>query len=184
MNNTALLLIDLQRDFLETSGRMPIKARNADIVISLANRLIMHAESAGWKPVFIKNEFKKSDWIGNILRKRAAIEGSVGAEIDPRVLFPMSSSVISKSRPDAFTNPELVELLKSSGIHQIIILGVMAEGCVRATVNGARSLGFSVTVVSDGVASSRDFLKRFGLNCMKKAGASVREHSEILNLNT
>jgi len=184
MSKTALLLIDLQRDFLETSGRMPISAGNADMVISLANRLIKHAESAGWTPVFIRNEFKKSDWVGNILRKRAAIEGSAGAEIDPRVLIPVSSSVISKSRPDAFTNPALAELLKSSGIHQIVILGVMAEGCVRATVNGARSLGFSVTVVSDGVASSRDFLKRFGLNRMQKAGASVRECSEILKLDT
>jgi len=37
MNNTALLLIDLQRDFLETSGQMPISARNADIVIRCAS---------------------------------------------------------------------------------------------------------------------------------------------------
>jgi nicotinamidase-related amidase len=96
----------------------------------------------------------------------------------------MGSSVISKSRPDAFTNPALAELLKSSGIHRIVILGVMADGCVRATVNGAISLGFSVAVVSDGVASSRDFLKWFGLNRMQKAGASVRECFEILKLDT
>lgn len=184
MNDTALLIIDFQRDFLETSGRMPISSRNADILISLSNRLIMHAESAGWKLIFIKNEFKKSDWIGNLFRKRAAIEGTVGAEIDPRVISTKSSLVISKSRADAFTNPELAEVLNSSGIRQIVIIGVMAEGCVRATVNGAIKRGFSVTVVSDCVASSRDFLKRFGLNSMQKAGASPRECSEILKYNT
>jgi len=180
MSDTALLIIDLQRDFLETSGRMPIRASNADIVISSANRLIKHAESAGWRPIFIKNEFSKSDRIGNFFRKHAAIEGSAGAEIDQRVLFPVGSAVISKSRSDAFTNPELAALLNSSGINRLVILGVMAEGCVRATVNGARTLRFSVTVVSDGVASSRDFLKWFGLFCMKKAGARVRESCEML----
>ncbi|MGD0885459.1 MAG: cysteine hydrolase [Thermodesulfovibrionales bacterium] len=182
MNDTALLLLDLQRDFLESCGRMPISAGNADIIISSANRLVRHAERAGWKQIFIKNEFRKSDWIGNLFRKRAAIEGSVGAEIDPRVVFPTGSSVISKSRPDAFTNPTLDEILKSARIRQTIILGVMAEGCVRATVKGARHRGFSVIVVSDGVASSRDLLKRFALKSIQKAGASVRECSEILKM--
>ncbi len=183
MNDTALLLLDLQRDFLETSGRMPVSAKNASIVISSANRLVMFAERAGWKHIFIKNEFRKSDWLGNLFRKRAAIEGSAGAEIDPRVIVPASSSVISKSRPDAFTNPALSAALESVGIRQIVILGVMAEGCVRATVKSARNKGFSVTVVSDGVASSRDFLNLLGLKSMQKAGASIRECSEILKHN-
>ncbi len=180
MNDTALLLLDLQRDFLEAGGRMPISARNADIVISSANRLVRYAERAGWKQIFIKNEFRKSDWLGNLFRKRAAIEGSVGAEIDPRVVVPTSGSVISKSRPDAFTNPALVEILNSAGICDVVILGVMAEGCVRATVKSARKMGFSVTAVSDGIASHRDFLKLLGLRSMQKAGASVRKCSEIL----
>jgi nicotinamidase-related amidase len=180
MNHTALLLLDLQRDFLETTGRMPISAGNADTVISSANLLVRHADSAGWKQIFIRNEFLKSDWIGNLFRKRAALEGSAGAEIDPLVIFPERSSAISKSKPDAFTNPALEEALKTDGIRRIVILGLMAEGCVRATVKGAISRGYSVTVVSDGVASSRDFLKRFGLKSMEKAGASVRECSEIL----
>ncbi|MGD0282027.1 MAG: isochorismatase family cysteine hydrolase [Dissulfurispiraceae bacterium] len=184
MKDTALLLLDLQRDFLETSGRMPISAGNADIVISSANRMLRHAERAGWMQIFIKNEFQKSDWIGNFFRKRAAIEGSVGAEIDPRVEFPAHSSVISKSRPDAFTNPALAEVLASAGIRQIVILGVMAEGCVRATVKSARNRGFSVTVVSDGVASTRDFLRSLVLKSIQKSGASVRECAEILEDDT
>jgi nicotinamidase-related amidase len=184
MNDTALLLLDLQRDFLETGGRLPISAADADMVIAAANRLVRHGEKAGWQQIFITNEFRKSDWIGNLFRKSAAIEGTFGAEIDPRVIIPTGSSIISKSRPDAFTNPALAEVLKSAGIRQIIILGVMAEGCVRATVKGARNRGFAVTVVFDGVASRRDFLKRFGLMSMQKAGASVRECSEILKHDT
>jgi nicotinamidase-related amidase len=107
-------------------------------------------------------------------------EGSAGAEIDPRVPFPADALVVSKAKPNAFTNPALAEILTSAGIHHLVVLGVMAEGCVRATVNSAIRRGFSVTVVSDGVASTRDFLRRFGLKSMRKAGARIRETSEVL----
>ena len=184
MANTALLLLDMQRDFLETSGRMPISTKNANMIISSANLLLRHAEKVGWTQIFIKNEFRKSDWIGNLIRKNAAIKGSAGAEFDPRVAFTKNFSVISKSRPDAFSNPALAKILKSAGIRHIIVLGVMAEGCVRATVKSARNRSFSVTVVSDGVASSRDFLKRFGLKSIHRVGASIRECSELLTQGT
>ena len=88
--------------------------------------------------------------------------------------------VFSKAKPDAFTNPALEEILRSAEIRHLAVLGVMAEGCVRATVNSAIRRGFSVTVVSDGVASSREFLRRFGLRSVQKAGARIRETSEVL----
>ncbi len=180
MNDTALLVIDLQRDFLEENGRMPVGKNGADLVIASANRLLKHSESAGWLQVFIKNEYRKADWIGNLFRKGAAIEGSVGAEIDPRILFPAGALAVSKAKPDAFTNPVLAEIMSSAGIRNLVVLGVMAEGCVRATANSAIRRGFSVTVVSDGVASSREFLRRFGLKSMQKAGARIRDTSGVL----
>jgi nicotinamidase-related amidase len=180
VNKTALLALDLQRDFLRTDGRMSVGAINADIVIATANRMLSHAEFAGWKLILIKNDYRKADRIGNFIRKGAAIEGSIGAEIDPRIRVPAAAAIFTKSKPDAFTNPKLAEIFKGEGIQNLVILGVMAEGCVRATVKSAIRTGFSVTVISDGVASSRDFLKGAGLESMKKAGATLKECAEIL----
>ena len=182
MDHTALLLIDLQRDFLEVNGRMAVSVADASQVVSLANRLIQHGVSAGWKLIFIKNRYPKSDLIGNLFRNGAAIEGSRGAELDPRVIVPFSGLVLTKSRPDAFTNPELEETLTSGAVHQLVVLGVMAEGCVRATVKDATSRGFGVTVVSDAVASTRGLFWRFGMKSMKNAGAVAKVSSEILGL--
>jgi len=180
MDHVALLALDLQRDFLQPDGRMTVGA-NANKIIDAANLMLKHAEGAGWDIVFIRNEFPKSDWIGNFFRKGASIVGSTGAEMDPRILRPKNCSFFSKSQSDAFSNPALMAHLKDEKIQNIVILGVMAEGCVRATVQKARHSGFSVTAVSDGIASSRDFLKRFGLKSMRKAGAAVMERAEILN---
>ena len=183
MDHTALLLIDLQRDLLEADGRMPVSAADASQVVSGANRLIQHGASAGWKLIFIKNEYPRSDFVANFFRKGAAIEDSHGAELDPRVIVPSSGLVLTKSRPDAFSNPKLEETLASGAVHRLVVLGVMAEGCVRATVNGAISRGFTVTVVSDAVASTRGLFRRFGMRSMKNAGATAKVSSEILGLH-
>ncbi len=181
MKSTVLLLIDLQRDFLESRGRMPISATNAELLITTANRMIQHAESIDWQIVFIKNEFEPSDRIANFLRRYAAIAGSSGTDIDPRVKISPRSSAALKTKPSAFSNQEFVEQLQRLEIREIVVLGVMAEGCVRATVKDAIKRGYSVTVVSDGVASTRDFLNRFGLKSMQNAGAIIQTCSEILN---
>lgn len=180
MSDTALLLLDLQRDFLDPNGRMPISTKNAGRVISSANRLSEHAAACGWLQIFIKNEFRKADRIGNFFRKGAAVEGTVGAEIDPRILIPANGLVMSKTTSDAFAQTALAGILENSGIRHIIILGVMAEGCVRATVQSARSRGLPVTVIADGVASTHEFLTRFALKSMRKAGAAFQESAEIV----
>lgn len=181
MVDTALLLLDLQRDFLEADGRLTVGKGNAEPVILSANRLLNHAAKAGWKPILIKNEFRKRDWIGNFLRNDAAIEGAAGAEIDPRVPLPAMAPTFSKSRSDAFTNPALERTLKDASIRRLVVVGVMTEACVCATVKSAIRRGFEVTVVSDGVASTKESLKQSGLKEMQRAGAGLKECVEILS---
>jgi len=178
---TALLLLDLQRDFLEANGKMPVGVETAAQVVSLANRLVKHAESVGWELIFIRNEFPRTEWLGNLVRNGAAIKGSPGSEIDPRVTIPSTSFVFTKSKSDAFSNPAIEEALVSAGIDQVVVLGVMAEGCVRATAKSAISRGFRVTIVSDAIGSSRGFLWRLGIWSMKNAGAFIQSSSQILN---
>src|SRR5208282_3149341 len=114
--------LDLQRDFLEADGRMSVGVKNGARVITTANRLLRHARGAGWKEIFIKNEFPRADQIGNLFRNGAAIQGSVGAEIDPRIHLPADGLVLSRSKSDAFTNPVLAAVLGSLRIRHLVIL--------------------------------------------------------------
>jgi nicotinamidase-related amidase len=63
-DQTAILLIDLHRDFLEASGRMPVAPEDAEAVVTIANRVLAHAQRVGWLAVFIKNEFSPNDLLG------------------------------------------------------------------------------------------------------------------------
>lgn len=178
----ALLLIDLQKDFLAETGRMPVGSAQAKKVIATANQLIRFFNKRRWPIMDICNNFKQNDFIGNFFRKHAAMEGSEGAEMDPRIID-HGATCFPKSRSSAFSNPYLVEYLKQKGIEQIVICGVYAEGCVRSTALDARRAGLGVTLISDGVASNRAFTYRWALRRMQRKGVRIQSLGEYLTLN-
>ena len=51
-----------------------------------------------------------------------------------------------------FANTDLDLLLKAHGIHQLIVIGLIAHTCVEATVRFAAEMGYEVTVVRDATA--------------------------------
>ena len=178
MENTGLLLIDLQRDFLQPSGRMFVGKKQADSVIECARRLISFALSNDVQPILIVNQFSVHDRFGNFFRRYAAIAGSVGAEIDPRIAsqgFPC----FTKETSDAFSNAELNDFLRGQGITHLIIIGVYAEGCVLTTAKGAMKRGYEVTIASNGVESNKEWKKRLALWDIQRRGAHIVSSTDI-----
>jgi len=55
-----------------------------------------------------------------------------------------------------FANTDLDLQLKKHGIHQLIVIGLIAHTCVEATVRYAAELGYDVTVVRDATADYSD----------------------------
>jgi nicotinamidase-related amidase len=55
-----------------------------------------------------------------------------------------------------FANTDLDLQLKKHGIHQLIVIGLIAHTCVEATVRFAAELGYEVTVVKDATADYSD----------------------------
>jgi nicotinamidase-related amidase len=175
----ALLLIDLQRDFLEVDGRMPVDVESANQVLSNAKALLTLADALKLTIVFIQNRFRKNDWIGNVVHRFSAIDGTFGAEIDPRVPVTPSAIVLPKARADGFSNPDLDAILQKASVKEVIILGVMTEACVNATSKGAIRRGYRVIVASDAVASTRAYLQRIGIRRLLAAGAALKTSDQI-----
>jgi len=180
MQNNGLLLIDLQRDFLQPSGRMPVGTRQAENVIKCVLRLMSSDQAYDAQPIFILNQFSANDRLSNFFRRYSAIAGSSGAEIDPRIVY-QGFPCFTKATSDAFSNPELDIFLKGRGITHLIIVGVYAEGCVLSTVRGAINRGYKVTIASDGVESSKEWKKRLAFWFIRRRGASIINSGDILN---
>jgi len=170
----AVLLVDLQHDFLGAEGsRMPVDPDGAAKVLSTANAILDKHVLKRATPVLVLNQFPASARIANFFRNGAAVSGSPGAEIDTRVRHSGPIKVISKSRPSAFSNPELAVFLRDLGVAELYVMGVYAEGCVRATVLDALRRGYQVNVISEAVATNRVWTKRFALWAMRRAGATL-----------
>lgn len=183
MPKTAVLLMDLQQDFLDSeSGRMPVERAGAEAVLKMANQVLSRSVLADALPILIVNQFSPSKHIANFLRKGAAVAGSPGAEFDRRLHNTEQVRVVAKSGTSGFSNPELDRTLLDYGVQELYVLGVYTEGCVCATVVDAIELGFTVHVLADAVASNVPWKKRFGLWTMKRAGANIIEGTPVSTL--
>lgn len=79
------------------------------------------------------------------------------AQLIPEIVNP-ESIVIDKSQYDAFYGTELDAILKSSGITQLIITGVMTHLCCETTARSAFTRGYKVFFSIDGTATyNREF---------------------------
>jgi ureidoacrylate peracid hydrolase len=164
---TALLVIDPYNDFISEGGKVwerlkPVAeangcvphmlqvlnaSRNAGVRVSYA---LHHRYRAGdyetWKymaPIqqaaWAHKTFEYGTWGGEIRPEFATQPGDIVA------LEHWCSS--------GFANTDLDLQLKAHGIHQLIVIGLIAHTCVEATVRFAAELGYQVTVVKDATAS-------------------------------
>ena len=75
-----------------------------------------------------------------------------------RRLLPTEGEVVASEHwcSSGFANTDLDLQLKKHGIHQLIVIGLIAHTCVEATVRFAAELGYDVTVVKDATADYSD----------------------------
>lgn len=172
MSRAALLLIDFQRDFLASDGRLPVARSQVEPVIAAANAAVARARAQGDAIVAIGNEFPRRAWIANLFRKFSALAGSRGATWDERV-DRAGAAYFPKSQADAFGNPALGDFLKAQRIGEVTLAGLFANACVAATANGAMAHGLKVNVLADAVAAGSDAARAGALRRLERRGAHI-----------
>lgn len=174
MTRTAVLLLDLQVDFLDSKkGRMPVGAEGAARVISAACSVLHGGAIPAVLTVAIVNAFPRSQFLANLFRNGAAVAGSPGAELDPRVPWSPETPVFTKTQANAFSNPQLHGYLQARSVTRACVIGVFAEGCVRATALGARALGYDVCVPLEGIATNARWKQWLAQRSLRAHGVFV-----------
>jgi nicotinamidase-related amidase len=175
----AILVVDMQKDFLDPKGRLPVDSGQARLIINKINLLLTGAKSTTTEIIYIGNEFSPSDRIGNWFRNHAAIRGEDGTGLIPGLLV-VNDNYFSKSHPDAFSNRQFDRHLRDRKINELVITGVFADQCVLATVKGALQRGYKVVVPSDGVAAENEKDLRKALGKYSEAGALITSMAEVM----
>lgn len=143
MTDTALILVDIQKDYFE-GGRWTLS--KMDQASDNAARVLAHARQSGHMIVHIHHEMLSDD--APFFRA-----GSTGAEIHPKVAPQAGEEVILKHTPNSFHNTPLKEILSSNGITNVIIVGAMSQICIDATTRAASDFGYTVTLIHDACAA-------------------------------
>ncbi|WP_315772430.1 MULTISPECIES: isochorismatase family cysteine hydrolase [unclassified Bradyrhizobium] len=188
-DETALLIIDMQRDFMEPGGFGETLGNDvsqlARAVTPIANvlaaarkmgMLVIHTRE-GHKPDLSDAPPAKVERGAPSLRigdpgpmGRILIRGEAGHDIIP-ALYPVDGEVvIDKPGKGAFYATELGEVLKHHGIENLLVCGVTTEVCVNTTVREANDRGYRCVVVSDGCASYFPEFHEMGLRMIKAQG--------------
>lgn len=144
MSKRAIIVVDLQKDYL-TTGRFPLVG--IDAALENAARIVDAARRSG-------------DLIINVRHESPAdgpffAAGTEGAEIISQMRPQDGEAVVTKRHPNSFRETQLAELLSSAGVDEVTVFGAMSHMCIDATARAASDLGFKTTVVED-ACSTRD----------------------------
>jgi ureidoacrylate peracid hydrolase len=157
--HTALLIVDVQRDFCAPDGAFSVLGRDLNRVQRILPRLKLLVEAARRSQVrvvflrYVQSELTESDvHLEQRARGRADLrycqEGTPGAEFY-YVLPEAGDAVVNKHRYSGFINTDLGIILRSRGIRTIVMTGVATNGCVEATARDGFMHDFYVVFVDD-----------------------------------
>ena len=172
VGGAALLVLDLQVDFVDPAGRLPISRDQISPVLAAANRAIA-AANGHLAVAYIGNEYGFWDIPGNWFRRGAAMKNSFGSALDPLVTRIAGAPYFAKHRGDAFSNEALERFLVSNDIGRVVLAGVYADACIYCTARSAINRGYRVTVLADAVGAASDEDRRAALRSLSRLGVEV-----------
>lgn len=187
--STALLIIDMQRDFLEPGGfgetlgndvsQLARAVAPCAAVLAMARgagMLVVHTREGHLPDLSDAPPAKimrgaPSRRIGDPgPMGRILIRGEAGHDIVP-ALYPVSGEiVIDKPGKGAFYATSLGNDLKARGIDTLLVCGVTTEVCVNTTVREANDRGYRCIVITDACASYFPEFHEMGLKMIKAQG--------------
>jgi nicotinamidase-related amidase len=186
---TALVVIDMQRDFLEPGGfgealgndvsRLAAAIGPCALALDMARRAgirVIHTRE-GHRPDLSDAPPAKvargapSARIGDPgPMGRILVRGEPGHDIVPALAPLPGEAVIDKPGKGAFYATDLGAILAAARIETLLVAGVTTEVCVHTTIREANDRGFRCIALADACASYFPEFHRIGLEMIKAQG--------------
>jgi biuret amidohydrolase len=188
-SRAALVIIDMQRDFLEPGGFGAALGNDVSLLrrtIAPSRLLLEEARAAGMTVIHTR-EGHRPDLADLPPTKKARgrlpagigdpgpmgrilVRGEEGHDIIPELYPRPGEPIVDKPGKGAFHATDLDAMLKNRGIAQLIVCGVTTEVCVHTTVREANDRGFECVVVADCVGSYFPEFHEIGLRMIAAQG--------------
>ncbi len=189
MNKTALIMIDMQRGFIDPSSPICI-AGAAGTVPACAEAIRFFHEAK--LPVFYAVRHYRADG-SDVEKARAKVWADGGKPLSETCdesmsdAFPEEFEVIDsdrimiKPRFSAFFATSLDLVLRRLGVQTVVLAGTTTPNCIRTTCYDALSLDYDVVVLSNCTSSVTPEVQRANLEDMQRIGAQIMTLNEMKN---
>jgi nicotinamidase-related amidase len=189
---TALVIIDMQRDFVEKGGFGEALGNDVtplQAVIAPCRSMLDAARRTGMMVIHTR-EGHSHDMAdcppSKVVRGRGAtrigdtgpmgrilIRGHDGHDIVPELAPQAGEVVVDKPGKGAFFATNLDHVLHNRGIKSLIVCGVTTEVCVHTTVREANDRGYECLLIEDATESYFEEFKRATLEMIRAQGGIV-----------
>lgn len=182
MTKTALLIVDVQHDFLP-GGSLAITDGNRVVepIIREAEEVDHVVASRDWHPAGHSSfEHHGGTWPSH------CVAGTHGANLLP-IVEEIADHIVDKGTDiaveaySAFQGTNLDDHLRAEGITCLNICGLATDYCVKATVLDALEAGFDVTLIEDAVAGVDPETSEAAIEEMVEAGAIIQLAPQVVS---
>jgi nicotinamidase-related amidase len=186
---TALVVIDMQRDFLEPGGFGELLGNDVGLLASVVPPLlgVLAAARAVGMTIVHTREGHRPDLSdcppakrtrGNLItgigdagpNGRVLVRGERGHDIVDELAPAVGEVVLDKPGKGAFYATDLELLLRNRGVTSLVVTGVTTEVCVHTTVREGNDRGFECLVLADCVGSYFPEFHEVGLKMIAAQG--------------
>ena len=190
--HAALVIIDMQRDFVEPGGFGESLGNDVSLLQAIvpacqrvladwrnAGGLVVHTREAhradlGDCPPAKRNRGNPTLRIGDAgPMGRVLVSGEPGNQIIPELAPLRGEIVLDKPGKGAFYATPLHELLKQTGITHLVFMGVTTEVCVQTSMREANDRGYDSLLLEDCTESYFPQFKAAAVEMMRAQGAIV-----------
>ncbi|KAL6285686.1 hypothetical protein ACE6H2_010076 [Prunus campanulata] len=178
--HTALLVIDMQHDFVDVDG--PMLVSGGKTIVPNVIKAVQVARQRGMLVVWVVREHDPLGRDVELFRRHLypagkvgpTVKGQFGAELVDGLVIQEGDYKLVKTRFSAFFGTHLDSFLKGAGIDSLVVTGVQTPNCIRQTVFDGVALDYiSVTVVLDATAAATPEVHAANILDMKNIGVAT-----------
>lgn len=139
----ALLIIDVQNDYF-AGGKSELC--NPEVALGNIKKLLEHFRAEHLPVIHVQHINTKEG-------SNFFLPNTEGVSIHKKLTPQEGEHLVIKHAPNSFFETNLLDIIKDSGITELIICGMMSHMCIDTTTRACKDYGIKVTLIADACAT-------------------------------
>lgn len=168
-----VMILDVQREYTQNA----MEPRESEKFINSINYVIEKTKAENL--LYIKTDHKMLNLSFSSPFIYVSIDTASQWKLDERLIVLPDSHCFTKDEGDAFSSESLCAFIEASQKKEVIVIGLLAEKCVRKTLLGGMEKGYTMHVIPDAIAAKSDESKKEVLQELQLEGVSIISSDQL-----